>query len=86
MCSPCAGCWRCREAWGKLTCPLPRPARPQGLSIACSTEHALHWDPEWKNIHEISGRAIKAVHESGASFKLEAAEGEDGAAALANGV
>ena len=37
---------------------------PKGLSIACSTEEAVKWDPEWENSHEISGRAIRAVHES----------------------
>lgn len=35
---------------------------PRGLSIACSTPEALSWDPAWKNIHEISGRALN-VHE-----------------------
>ncbi len=49
----------------------------QGLSIACSTEEALSWDPDWANCHEISGRAIKSVHESGSDFKLDT---------LANGV
>lgn len=32
---------------------------PRELSIACSTPEAIEWDPEWKNMHEISGRAIK---------------------------
>lgn len=40
---------------------------PKGLSIACSTEEAIAWDPEWQNSHEISGRAIAAVHESTAN-------------------
>jgi asparagine synthase (glutamine-hydrolysing) len=48
---------------------------PKGLSIACSTPEALAWDPEWADSHEISGRAIKAVHDGGAGFE------EDGAAA-----
>lgn len=43
---------------------------PQGLSIACSTPEALAWDPEWAGLHEISGRAIKAVHEAGDGFDL----------------
>lgn len=34
---------------------------PRGLSVACSTPEAVNWDPEWKNLHEISGRAI-GVH------------------------
>ena len=34
----------------------PRALRLQGLSIACSTEEALKWDPEWEGSHEISGR------------------------------
>lgn len=38
---------------------------PKGLSIACSTPEALAWDPEWANMHEISGRAIKDVHTAG---------------------
>lgn len=36
---------------------------PKGLSIACSTPEAVDWDPTWKNVHDISGRAIN-VHES----------------------
>lgn len=47
---------------------------PHGLSIACSTPEALKWDPAWENMHEISGRAIKSVHEAGASFKLQKPE------------
>lgn len=31
---------------------------PKELSIACSTPEAIHWNPEWKDIQEISGRAI----------------------------
>jgi len=31
---------------------------PKGLSIACSTPEAIEWNPEWRNTHEISGRAI----------------------------
>ena len=31
---------------------------PKGLSIACSTPEAIAWDPEWANIHDISGRAV----------------------------
>lgn len=34
---------------------------PRGLSVACSTPEAVSWDPEWKNLHEISGRAV-GVH------------------------
>lgn len=30
----------------------------KGLSVACSTPEAVCWVPEWKNMHEISGRAI----------------------------
>ncbi|KAI3438337.1 hypothetical protein D9Q98_000770 [Chlorella vulgaris] len=57
---------------------------PQGLSIACSTPEALSWDPEWEGQHEISGRAIKTVHDGGAGFQ----PGQDAAAAaaVANGV
>jgi len=43
---------------------------PRGLSIACSTPEALKWDPEWENCHEISGRAIKSVHEAAGDFKV----------------
>lgn len=36
----------------------------QGLSIACSTEHAIKWDESWANSHEISGRAMVNVHDA----------------------
>ena len=42
----------------------------QGMSIACSTEEALQWDPEWANTHEISGRAMKDVHSAGNQFNV----------------
>jgi hypothetical protein len=42
----------------------------QGLSIACSTPEAIAWDESWANTHEISGRAMKAVHDSGSDFNL----------------
>lgn len=42
----------------------------QGMSIACSTEEALKWDPEWANTHEISGRAMKDVHSAGNQFNV----------------
>lgn len=35
---------------------------PRGKTVACSTPEAVDWVPEWKNLHEISGRAI-GVHE-----------------------
>ncbi|CAG9460254.1 unnamed protein product [Pedinophyceae sp. YPF-701] len=41
---------------------------PKGLSVACSTPEAVSWDPEWENLHEISGRAVK-VHDSSHGFK-----------------
>jgi len=41
---------------------------PRGLSVACSTPEAVDWDPEWKNLHEISGRAI-GVHVAAESFE-----------------
>eukprot|EP00884_Botryococcus_braunii_P006202 jgi/Botrbrau1/15583/Bobra.0288s0002.1 len=44
---------------------------PKGLSIACSTPEAVCWDEEWANTHEISGRALRDVHEAGASFQYE---------------
>jgi len=34
---------------------------PRGKTVACSTPEAVSWVPEWKNLHEISGRAI-GVH------------------------
>lgn len=43
----------------------------QGLSIACSTPEALAWDPEWADTHEISGRAMRAVHAAGSTFKYQ---------------
>ena len=45
--------------------------RMQGLSIACSTPEALAWDPEWADTHEISGRAMRAVHEAGEAFSFQ---------------
>jgi len=36
---------------------------PSGLSVACSTPEAVSWDPSWKGLHEISGRAVQ-VHEA----------------------
>jgi hypothetical protein len=36
----------------------------QGLSIACSTEHAIKWDESWADSHEISGRAMVSVHDA----------------------
>ena len=54
---------------------------PKGMSIACSTPEALAWDPAWANTHEISGRAIKSVHEAADGFAVKTA-----AAAAANGV
>jgi len=43
----------------------------QGLSIACSTPEAVCWDPSWANTHEISGRAMKNVHDSAEGFQYE---------------
>lgn len=36
----------------------------QGLSIACSTPHAISWDDSWADSHEISGRAMVNVHDA----------------------
>ena len=43
----------------------------QGPSVACSTPEACSWDPEWAKLHEISGRAMKNVHESHEGFKAQ---------------
>ena len=40
---------------------------PKGLSVACSTPEAICWDPEWENMHDISGRAV-AAHASADSY------------------
>lgn len=56
---------------GQFPHPSAMATVPKGLSIACSTPEALAWDPEWANMHEISGRAIKAVHEAGDKFQFE---------------
>lgn len=40
---------------------------PKDLSIACSTPEAIHWNKEWKDLQEISGRSIK-VHASSSTF------------------
>lgn len=45
---------------------------PRGLSVACSTPEAVEWDPEWKDMHEISGRAI-GVHCASQYFEKKAA-------------
>lgn len=50
---------------------------PKGLSIACSTPEAIAWDDSWAGTHEISGRAIAAVHESALGFRVK--EGEEDA-------
>lgn len=42
---------------------------PKGLSIACSTPEAVGWDPSWAGTHEISGRAMKGVHDAADGFK-----------------
>lgn len=56
----------------------------QGLSIACSTPEAIVWDESWADTHEISGRAMKLVHDSGSSFELRGhASAENG---IANGI
>ena len=44
---------------------------PKGLSIACSTPEALAWDPDWANVHEISGRAIASVHDHAAAHGFD---------------
>ncbi|CAD7705317.1 unnamed protein product [Ostreobium quekettii] len=44
---------------------------PRGLSVACSTPEAVSWDPEWKNLHEISGRAV-GVHVASSEFDAKA--------------
>ena len=46
----------------------------QGLSIACSTPEAVSWDPSWADTHEISGRAMKNVHDSAEGFQYEKRE------------
>ena len=38
--------------------PSARKTVYKGLSVACSTPGAIHWDPSWANLHEISGRII----------------------------
>jgi asparagine synthase (glutamine-hydrolysing) len=45
---------------------------PKGLSIACSTEHAVGWHKEWADSHEISGRAMAGVHDGGGVFAAAA--------------
>jgi len=58
---------------------------PQGLSIACSTPEAVEWDPEWKNAHEISGRAISGVHEMSGDFVLGSKDEDMAAGPAGNG-
>ncbi|KAK9814108.1 hypothetical protein WJX72_000787 [[Myrmecia] bisecta] len=52
---------------------------PKGLSIACSTPEAIAWDPEWADTHEISGRAMKSVHEAADGFMFDKATAIAGA-------
>lgn len=40
---------------------------PKGLSVACSTPEAIAWDPEWQNMHDISGRAV-SVHSAAEDY------------------
>ena len=63
----------------------------QGLSIACSTPEAIAWDETWANTHEISGRAMKAVHDSGSGFQVDThitalAQKKAAANGMANGI
>lgn len=49
--------------------PMAAATVASGLSIACSTPEAVAWDPSWKDLHEISGRAIN-VHSANGGFAL----------------
>ena len=57
----------------------------QGLSIACSTPEAIAWDETWANTHEISGRAMRTVHDAGANFSVAAQKLAAKAKGLING-
>jgi len=57
--------------------PSSRTTVYKGPSVACSTPGALHWDPSWANLHEISGRVVD-VHTC-------TTEGSPDSAALENG-
>lgn len=65
---------------------------PKGLSIACSSPEAVAWDPEWANIHDISGRAV-AIHDASEGYETATDDDSIGfasgssavAAALENG-
>ena len=64
-----------------MECDAPHACAPQGLSIACSTPEALAWDPDWADTHEISGRAMRAVHEAGEGFSYHKRQASHAAAA-----
>ena len=55
---------------------------PKGLSVACSTPEAICWDPAWKDMHDISGRAV-AFHDAASSYQaaqeMKAANAANGA-------
>ena len=38
--------------------PSSRKTVYKGPSVACSTPGAIHWDPSWADLHEISGRVV----------------------------
>lgn len=77
-----------RGIWGLIKCVAMQVLIKwyldgQGLSIACSTPHALTWDASWADSHEISGRAMAGVHVS-ADHALPP-PGNNGEAPIANG-
>lgn len=57
---------------------------PKGLSIACSTPEAVAWDPEWANVHDISGRAV-SFHEAAAGYDSASEMAEPARAAVTAG-
>lgn len=63
-----------------LSCDL------QGLSIACSTEHAIKWDAAWADSHEISGRAMVNVHDAQQHLQPDGSHPAPASEPTANGV
>ena len=61
---------------------------PKGLSVACSTPEAISWDPEWANLHDISGRAV-SFHSASDAYtsadEMDVARAPEAVAARARG-
>lgn len=51
--------------------PSSRKTVYKGASVACSTPGAIHWDPSWSKLNDISGRVVD-VHTAATENKVQA--------------